>query len=68
MRASCICGVNAITAEFVLEPEVRVADARGVVNVVTPDNAVLCGMQPNSGGVLAVDVTVEFVCNKGVLH
>lgn len=64
MCASGVCGVIAIIAALVLEPEVRVADTRGAVNVVTPDNAVLFGMQPNSGGALAVDFTVESVCNK----
>jgi hypothetical protein len=47
-----------------LDPEVRVADTLGAVNVVTPDNAVLCGKQPNNGGALAVDFVVDSVCNK----
>ena len=64
MCASGVSGVIAIIAALVLEPEVRVADTRGAVNVVTPDNAVLFGMQPNSGVALAVDFTVESVYNK----
>ena len=51
-----------------LESELRLAETFGDVNIATPDNAVLCGMQPNSRGALAVDVPVESVGNKDVLH
>ena len=66
MSANGVSSVSAMIEE--LEPELRLAETFGDVNVATPDNAVLCSMQPNSGGALAVDVPVESVGNKDVLH
>ena len=66
MSANGVSSVSAMIEE--LEPELRLAETFGEVNVATPDNAVLCGMQPNNGGALAVDVPVESVGNKDVLH
>ena len=55
MSAKGVSGVKAITAA--LELELVLTDVLGVVNVVTPASVVLCGMQPNVGVELAIDMS-----------
>ena len=56
MSAKGVSGVKAITAA--LELELVLTEVLGVVNVVTPDSAVLWGMQPKVGVELAIDTLV----------